>query len=1036
MTNACKTTALGLALAYIGLAQPDRINRPIDRSHAVSLSGNTHPKAQPKFDRGPVDPSFQLSYVTMMLKQSEAQRAGLDELLAEQQNPASPNYRKWLTPEQYADRFGVSRNDIGKITAWLRSEGFSVESTARGRDWIAFTGTASQLEKAFHTTMHRYDIDGEMHAAISTEPSVPEALQPLIAALLGLDDFYPKALQHFRPTNTSSSGQITLAPADLATIYDLQRLYQAGINGQGQKIVIVGATSVDLADIQGFRSMYGLSNATVQVIQTGPDPGMNPPFLAEADLDLEWSGAMAPNATLIYVYSKDPGLGVFLAIDQNLAPVISESFVSCEQILPAALPPAYQTEAKKGNSMGITWLASAGDTGAAACDGALPFATLGLAVNLPASIPEITAVGGTEFNEGEGAENFWNATNNANGGSAVSYIPETAWNDTSFLGVLAATGGGVSTLFPKPAWQTGAGVPNDNARDLPDISMTASPPHDAYNVLSAGRWQLQGGTSAATPMFAGILALLNQYLLANPSPASASESLVGHASPAVGVGNINPTLYRLAQTIPAVFHDIVSGDNIVPCEAESPNCVNGHFGYSAGPGYDLVTGLGSVDGYNLVTGWNGIPAGTPSVTGLAPASIVAGGASFMLTVNGSNFAAGAQVQWNGTGLPTVVVSSTELQATVDSSLITSPGIVAISVTSGGKGSGVVYLTVKASASMALIFGNQRVTTPAPNACTIPTAMNSFVTTDTNVYLFFQATITANDRLMVSWLAPDGSVYNFPHPGLEPGTNYCGLSDSFNIGSLPASRLGAWQVRLYDNATLVFAIPFTVTLPGAATPTVASVVNGASFTVGAPVAPGSLATIFGTGFAPQIYASTIPLPTLLSGVSVIVNGRPAPLVFLNSTQINFEMPLETPAGTAKVMVQTNGVPSTSFTFQVQSVEPGLFVALNNADGTPNGPAHPASPGDFLVVYMTGQGPVSHPVFDGVPTPNPPPLFTATKPYSAMLGQSSANVTFLGLSPGFVGLAQADVQIPKLPPGTYPLVITVGGVASNRLTVSIK
>lgn len=179
-----------------------------------------------------------------------------------------------------------------------------------------------------------------------------------------------------------------------------------------------------------------------------------------------------------------------------------------------------------------------------------------------------------------------------------------------------------------------------------------------------------------------------------------------------------------------------------------------------------------------------------------------------------------------------------------------------------------------------------------------------------------------------------------------------------------------------------------------------------------MAPGSLVTIFGTGFAPQIYASTIPLPTLLSGVSVIVNGRPAPLVFINPTQINFQMPFETPPGPAKVIVETDGIPSDSFTFQVQPVEPGLFVALNNADGSPNGPAHPASPGDFLVVYMTGQGPVSQPVLDGVPTPNPPPLFTATKPYTAKMGQTNANVTFLGLSPGFVGLAQADVQVPQL------------------------
>ena len=705
-------------------------------------------------------------------------------------------------------------------------------------------------------------------------------------------------------------------------------------------------------------------------------------------------------------------------------------------MVPPALAAAYELEAKKANSLGITWVAATGDTGAAGCDAVGPLASLGLAVYFPASIPEVTAVGGTEFNEGEGAGIFWNATNDAAGGSAQSYIPEIAWNDTTFIGFLASTGGGASKLYPKPPWQTGPGVPNDNARDLPDVSMVAATQHDPYNVLAGGQWILTSGTSAATPVMAGIVALLNQYLAQNGSSGGVNQPAIADASPAAGAGNINPALYKLAQSTPSMFHDIVSGNNIVPCEAESPNCVNGQLGYSAGPGFDLVTGLGSVDAYNLVTGWNGAPAGAPTVTGIAPSSTTAGGPSFMLTVNGSNFASGAQVQWNGTGLPTTFISAAQLQATVDSSLIASPGIVAIAVSQGGNGSGVVYFTVNASASMALVFANQRVTTPAPNACTVPPDMNSFVTTDKTIYLFFQATITANDRLIISWLAPDSSFYITHYPGLQPGTNYCGLSTSLAIGNLPASQLGAWQVRLYDNSTLLFTIPFTVTLPGAVTPTVASMVNGASFTQGAPVAPGSLATIFGTGFAPQIYASTIPLPTRLSGVSVIVNGRAAPLVFINPTQINFQMPFETPPGPVKVIAETNGVPSASFTFQVQPVEPGLFVALNNADGSPNGPAHPASPGDFLVVYMTGQGPVSHPVLDGIPTPNPPPLFTATKPYTAKIGQTNADVTFLGLSPGFAGLAQADVQVPQLAEGSYPLVITVGGVASNTLTVSVK
>jgi len=1009
--------ALGFLFGSIARAQVDRVRDPIQTSRSIPLRRHVHPHAQMKYDVGPVDPAFAMRYITLVLKPAETARVELDRLIESQQDPASPGFRKWLTPEQYADRFGASQRDIEKISAWLKHEGFRVEATARGRDWIAFSGTASSVEAAFGAAVHRYEWDGESHFAISAEPSIPAALEPVVEALLGLDDF-PKSSQPTRPAITLSNGLITLAPDDLRTIYGVQRLHQAGIDGTGQKIAVLGQTAVDLADIQAFRKTYGMIDAAVQLVQTGPDPGMNPNFLGEADLDLEWSGAMAPNATLLYVYSKDLNQAVLHAIDQNLAPVLSESFGICEEFVSAAQSSAYELEAKKANAMGITWVVATGDSGAANCDRPSPFAAQGLAVSFPSNLPEVTAVGGTEFNEGTGADAFWAATNGANGESALSYVPEMAWNDTAYLGYMSSGGGGVSKVFSKPSWQSGPGVPNDGARDLPDVAMDAGNGHDPYNIVSGGQLMGVGGTSAAAPVFAGIVALLNESLAAG------------------GAGNINPDLYRLAQSTPGIFHDIVAGNNIVPCEPESPDCANGQFGYSAGPGYDLATGLGSVDAYNLVMEWNGTAAGTPSITSVTPASATAGGASFQLTVNGSNFGAGSQVQWNGASLPTTVASATQLQVQVDASLIAIPGIAAVTVSLGGKASATFYFTVSASESMGLSYSNQRVTASPPSACTPPAAMNSFVTTDGTIYLWFQATITANDRLVISWLAPDNSVYLTVYPGLQPGKNYCGLSTSFNIASLPSNQLGAWQVRLYDNSTELFSLPFTVSTPGAVTPSIGSLVNGASFQRGGPVAPGSLATIFGTGFAPQVYASSIPLPVMLAGVTVKINQRPAPIVFINPTQINFEIPLETPAGAATAIVETNGVPSAVFSFQVQSVNPGLFAALNNADGSANGTAHPASPGDFLVVYMTGQGPVSQPEMDGVPTPAPPPLFNALKPYSATIGTAKANVTFLGLSPGFVGLAQADVQIPKLAAGTYPLTITVGGVTSNSLSISVK
>jgi len=213
-------------------------------------------------------------------------------------------------------------------------------------------------------------------------------------------------------------------------------------------------------------------------------------------------------------------------------------------------------------------------------------------------------------------------------------------------------------------------------------------------------------------------------------------------------------------------------------------------------------------------------------------------------------------------------------------------------------------------------------------------------------------------------------------------------------------------------------------------------NSASLVPQAPVAAGSIATIFAQNFGPRATAKTIPLPVSMSGVSVTVNGRPAPLFFVDPTQINFQVPLETPAGQATAVVTASGVPSAEFGFQVQDVEPGLYLAVNHKDGSINGPKHPAAVGDTLVVYLTGQGPLNQPSTDGVPTPLPPPLFSATKPYSATIGNVKATVTFLGLTPLLVAVGQANVHVPSLSTGAYPLVITVGGVASNSITINVK
>ena len=583
------------------VAQERRILGDVNENRPVLVQENIHPKARPEYDQGPVVPSLKLS-VTLAFKKSDAQQAALEQLLRQQQDPASPLFRKWFSPEQYANRFGLSQSDIDKVVEWLRSSGLTVVQVARGRDFIAFSGTALQVEAALKTPIHRYLVVSEEHYANVAEPSLPEAIAQVVSGFLGLDDFrptHPKSKVHrlpafsgpARPNYTDpQSGLSSLTPSDLATIYDIQPLYQNGFDGSGQTLVVAGQTNVDLADIRAFRKGFNLPSNDPQLVLVpgSTDPGMLPDQLGEADLDLEWSGAIARNATILFVYSQNAMVSAVYAIDNALAPVINYSFSDCEANVPKSWPQMIESYAQKANSEGITWIASSGDSGAAACEnqnGTATEATTGLSVNIPASIPEVTGVGGTELAEGTG--NYW-GTNNGSLGSALGYIPESAWNDLPATG-FAASGGGFSVLYPKPSWQNGPGVPNDGLRDVPDVALTASWVHDAYVIVTGGQLAWYGGTSAAAPAFAGVVALLNQYW--------------GTA----GLGNINPNLYALAQGVPGIFHDITTGNNMVPCQVGSLNCPNGSFGFSAGPGYDQVTGLGSVDATHLVTNWTALP---------------------------------------------------------------------------------------------------------------------------------------------------------------------------------------------------------------------------------------------------------------------------------------------------------------------------------------------------------------------------------------------------------------------------------------------
>jgi subtilase family serine protease len=638
------------AVAMVAMAQTaakNRIVRAIDDSQLTVVQGNLHPMARPEFDQGRANASMPINRASVVFKPSPAQQRTLDALLAAQQDPSSPNYHQWLSPEQYADRFGMSPSDIAKVASWLQSKGLTVQSIARSRNEVFFAGTVAHIESAFNTEIHHYLVNGERHFANAIEPSVPSAIAHTVLGFHGFNDFRAKPrVKRANPRFTSHiSGNHFLTPNDFATIYDLGPLYAASpsLDGTGQKIAVVGDSAITLSNIHTFRSLSGLSPndpQTVIVPNTGT-PTHNKDEV-EADLYIEWSGAVARNATIIYVVAGPTASGgafdaLNFAIHNNVAPVVSSSFGLCEADETMAGALSTQVLAQQANAQGQTITAATGDAGAADCDGDLPVtpsvASLGLAVDVPASIPEVTGVGGTEFNgdgpgvvsgtpPNAGPTQFWSGTSNATDkiSSALGpNIPEMVWNDSPQTGtglvlstVLSAGGGGASMFFAKPSWQTGTGVPSDNARDVPDISLSASPNHDGYLICSPtdpagnpactngfrdsssqGWLDVVGGTSTGAPTFAGIVAIINQ------------------ATKSSGQGNINPMLYRLAKTTPTAFHDITTGNNQVACKAGTPNCPTTPpptcpvlcIGYTAGVGYDLATGLGSVDVNSLVIAW-------------------------------------------------------------------------------------------------------------------------------------------------------------------------------------------------------------------------------------------------------------------------------------------------------------------------------------------------------------------------------------------------------------------------------------------------
>jgi len=662
----------------------DRITRFIDDEQRVTLRGNRHPLAAAQYDAGAVAPSYPMNHMLLTLLPDAAQQDALNQLLEAQHNPESAYYHQWLTPEQYGERFGISEADTAQVVGWLQGHGMEVEEVTAGRRSILFSGAASQVESAFHTQVHTYKIGGALHHANAKDPEIPAALAQVVGGVVSLHDFRSEAMHNgarLPSPDFASGGSNYLAPADFATIYDLVPLYQQSINGSGQSVAIVGRSNIKLADVRQFRTFFGLPANDPQIIVNGSDPGIfSSGEETEADLDVEWSGAVAKNAGIKFVVSKSTNSsdGVDLSaqyiVNHNLAAVMSTSFGLCEASLGSSGNGFLNSLWQQAAAQGITVFVSSGDNGAAGCDSAsASSATHGHGVNGLCSTPYSVCVGGTEFSDASSPSLYWLGSN-ASGtqASAIGYIPELAWNESAPGYGLWASGGGMSAVYAKPSWQAGTGVPADGKRDVPDVSLTSAG-HDGYLIYQEGSLYVVGGTSAASPSFAGVMALVVQHSAARQ-------------------GNANTVFYSLVSKQRAggasVFHDIISGNNSVP----------GQTGFNATVGYDQATGLGSIDAAVLVNHWSdATPRATRAFLATASASslsVSAGSNKSMtlsVTVSGGFNAA---VSFSVAGLPSGV-SATFIPITLSAP---GSGSSALKITASSKAKPGTYIVTVSAAS--------------------------------------------------------------------------------------------------------------------------------------------------------------------------------------------------------------------------------------------------------------------------------------------------------------------------------------------------
>jgi subtilase family serine protease len=560
-------------------------------AQTVRLSGTVSPEALKLPNYGDVPSSQNLQLQIWFKPQRHDQ---LSQLLADQQDPKSPRYHKWLTPQEYTKRFGVTQQEFNKVSDWLAKEGFQVTGGSPANGYIKFRGSVLSIGHAFGARISKFSGDGSKYGNLG-DLQIPAEYGNLVGSVTGLNNLHAYKPMIEPSPDITLSGFTAVGPSDFYAFYDETPLLNAGVTGTGC-IAIVGVSDFNPGPIQAFNIEFGLpdnSASITKVLADGTNPGINGAE-SEALLDLEWSHAVAPRAATKY-FLGDP-INVLVdaltaAVNDGTCAVINVSFGLCGE------PDGFYTSTvasivNQAQIQGQAIMVAAGDQGAAGIvsNGIQCMPATTAHVNELASNPLITSVGGTSLNDP------FNAA-----GVITGYTSERVWDDPNDgKPSFGATGGGASVLFSKPSFQSGV-TPADGARDQPDVALLASVNFPGAfffrdNGSGVGVLDVAGGTSLSAPAWAGIVDLVVQQ----------SGGKLGSINPHVYALASNPGVLALASAGQggAGFHDITIGNNTF----------NGVPGFSAGPGYDQATGWGSVDINQFVTALAATPAGTPTPT--------------------------------------------------------------------------------------------------------------------------------------------------------------------------------------------------------------------------------------------------------------------------------------------------------------------------------------------------------------------------------------------------------------------------------------